>query len=230
MYKQFSTKLKNLSDWSFIITAGPTREWIDPFRFISNPSSGKMGLALAKAASEISSTVKLIHGPIDRTLIPPHIRNTVQVESTQEMCTAVLESLSEKSVLVMAAAPADFTPGEKSDLKIKKSGELTLRLLPTPDILKTVSKYIVQKNLKNVIRVGFAAETHNTHEYAKKKLIEKELDFICLNDISKEGSGFASDTNEITLFSKKGTQRLLRMKSKEELAYDIFEALAGEVL
>jgi phosphopantothenoylcysteine decarboxylase/phosphopantothenate--cysteine ligase len=221
---------KNLSEYKFIITGGPTREWLDPFRFISNPSSGKMGVSIADAAYTFTHNVIFIHGPVDDTLISGKQYQTRLVDTTQSMCTAVLDALSDKAVLIMAAAPVDYTPVERSETKIKKKHTLlTLELKPTPDILKSAVQYSRDKNYKDFITVGFAAETNNTEEYAKKKLIEKELDYICLNNISIDGAGFVSDTNLLTVFSRNGKQYSLPKKTKTELAFDILSIISGGI-
>ncbi|MFW6366827.1 MAG: phosphopantothenoylcysteine decarboxylase [Spirochaetota bacterium] len=220
-------KHSSFSDYSFVVTAGPTREWFDPFRYISNPSSGRMGIAFADAAYSITHNVTLIHGPVCKEQLSGKKYRMIYAESTSEMRDRVIENLTEGTVLVMAAAPADFTPSRRSGTKIKKKdAELTVQLANTPDILMEAGEHITQNGLTDIIRVGFAAETDNIYEYAKKKLIEKGLDFICLNDISKEGSGFSSETNEIILYSKNGEAHHFTKAPKTELAYRILEKIA----
>ncbi len=227
MLEQYIQKLQNLSDYSFIVTAGPTREWLDPFRFISNPSSGKMGIAFADAARTVSGRVTLVHGPVSDKLLDGKEYRKLLVETTEQMRDAVLSLITDNTVLIMAAAPADFTPIEKKQHKIKKGGEpITLLLHSTPDILKCVDRYISERKLQNIIRIGFAAETEELHHYAKKKLREKGLDFICLNDIAQKGAGFAGDTNEIVLFHRSGTEKHFPMDNKTKLAYRILAEIA----
>lgn len=213
-----------------IVTGGPTREWFDPIRFLSNSSTGKMGVAIADEALAEAEEVVFIHGPISESLILDKKYRTVSVESTEDMLNAVLEELTDNSVLVMAAAPADYTPAEKSEVKIKKGdGEIDFRFKRTPDILKNVSAYKNENSLNNLFVVGFAAETNNTEDYALGKLESKGLDMICLNDVSQAGAGFGKDTNIMTVFIKGGGRIELPMQSKNGIAREIIGIINSEL-
>jgi len=208
-----------------IVTGGPTREWLDPVRFISNPSSGRMGIALADAAYERGAEVIFIHGPVDENLLKDKKYLAQKVESTSDMLRAVTSSLTMDSILLMAAAPADYTPVTVSETKIKKSEDkLVLRLKKTPDILKEVAKLRSAGTFKG-ITAGFAAETHDIETYALGKLKDKNLDMICLNDVSREGAGFSAETNIITIFKRDGTRIDLPMMSKREAAERILDEI-----
>ncbi len=215
-----------LNERKAIITGGPTREWLDPVRFISNPSTGKMGVAIADICSERAREIVFIHGPIDQSLVNMKKYRCVSVESTMDMLNAVAGELCENAVLIMAAAPADYSPVLRADRKIKKADEnLTLELKKTPDILKKVAAMKQEGRIGNVFTVGFAAETNNIEEYALKKLSEKNLDMICLNDVSQKGAGFGSDTNIITIFFRNGTRKDLPLISKQEVAARIVDEI-----
>ncbi len=209
---------KLLKGKKVVITAGPTREYIDPVRFISNPSSGKMGYSLAKVAKGMGAEVVLITGKT--CLKPPYGVKTVEVETIEEMKEAVLKEFNSADVYISAAAIGDYTPVKKSSEKIKKGeGILTLELKRTPDILKLAG----EKKKKNQIVVGFAAETENLIENALKKLKKKNLDFIAANDV-KSGV-FGSDENRVYLIDKTG-EKLEISGKKEEVAFKILEAVA----
>ena len=213
-----------------IVTGGPTREWFDPIRYISNASSGKMGVALADEAFRISGNTVFIHGPINEQLVQNRKFRCVSVESTADLLEAVLKELEEPCVLIMAAAPADYTPVEKSEEKIKKSeGDLIINMKRTPDILKNVAEVRAEKGLERIFVVGFAAETNDTENYAKNKLVQKNLDMICLNDVSREGAGFNVDTNIMTLFTRDGSRFELPMMSKEKVAQEILRRIDIEL-
>jgi phosphopantothenoylcysteine decarboxylase / phosphopantothenate---cysteine ligase len=192
-----------------LITAGPTRENIDPVRFISNRSSGKMGYAIADAAYEFGHEVCLITGPV--SLPTPDGIEMVYVESAEDMFYAVEKNLEDSDCLIMAAAVADWTPIECVSHKMKKDDfDGVLKLKRTKDILAEL------KHLKgDRIFVGFAAETDDLVKNANKKLVSKGLDFIVANDISMEGAGFGCDTNIVTIFYADGVAELPQMpKSK----------------
>jgi len=213
-----------------IITGGPTREWIDPVRFISNPSTGKMGVAIADVCAERARETVFIHGPIDSSLLKSRKYRCIAVESTMDMLRAVAGELCENAILVMAAAPADYSPVARSDRKIKKSDEnLLLELKKTPDILREVAAMKRDGRINNVFTVGFAAETNNLEEYALKKLSEKNLDMICLNDVSRSDAGFGSDTNIITIFFRNGPRKDLPLISKHEVAARIVEEIESRL-
>ncbi len=216
----------SLTDKKIIVTGGPTREWLDPVRFLSNPSTGKMGAAIADAAFEKSNNVVFIHGSIDSSLVEKKKYRSVSVETTDDMLNAVLTELEDNSILVMAAAPADYTAKSISKEKMKKTGDnLTIEMKRTPDILKNVYDYGKTNNL-NIFTVGFAAETNDVENYAKGKLISKKLNMICLNDVSAEGTGFAVDTNSIIIFKKNGDKIEFPILSKKETAINII----GEII
>ncbi len=177
-----------------LITAGPTREPIDPVRYIGNRSSGKMGYALAEAALRRGANVILVSGPT--ALHAPAGADVVHVETAEAMRQAVLKRLPEASVVVKAAAVADYRPKQKAEMKIKRSGELALELEPTTDILAEVAR----KRDSQII-IGFAAETDNVLENARKKLTAKSVDAIVMNDVSRKGIGMDSDRNAVTILT-----------------------------
>ncbi|MEL7601763.1 MAG: bifunctional phosphopantothenoylcysteine decarboxylase/phosphopantothenate--cysteine ligase CoaBC, partial [Bacillota bacterium] len=183
----------DLAGKRILVTAGPTREAIDPVRFLSNRSSGKMGFAIAEAAARRGASVRLIAGPVQ--LPTPLGVEREDIVSSAELCAAVERAFPACDALIMAAAPADFTIPEISEQKIKKHGEgLTLSLTPTADILARVGERKTHQVL-----MGFAAETQELERNAKDKLARKRLDFIAANDVTAPGVGFAGDTNAVTL-------------------------------
>jgi phosphopantothenoylcysteine decarboxylase/phosphopantothenate--cysteine ligase len=219
---------QNLRGKKVVVTAGPTRENLDPVRFLSNRSSGKMGYAIAVEAAARGAEVVLISGPTN--LSTPSGATRVDVVSAQQMLEAVLQHAPGCDVLIAAAAPADFAPAQFSAQKIKKrallstdgeSGVLPLQLAPTPDILATVAKD--KKSSQRFI--GFAAETNSDLEEAKRKLQDKNLDAICFNDITQEGAGFDGDTNCVTWISPAETE-VWPLLSKREVATKICERVA----
>ena len=178
-----------------VITAGPTREALDPVRYISNHSSGKMGFALATAAVDAGARVTLISGPVN--LETPQRLERINVISAQEMLTTSQKAAEHADVFIACAAVADYRPAEIEQHKIKKSGdEITLTLIKNPDIVATIA---AMKN--KPFTVGFAAETQNLEDYARGKLQRKNLDMIIANDVSNTGIGFNSDNNAVTLFT-----------------------------
>ena len=202
-----------------LVTAGATREYLDPVRFITNGSSGKMGYALAEAAIRRGAKVHLVSG--HATVNPPTSVEFCHVDSTQEMHNAVLQRFKETDIVVMAAAPTDFRPIEFKPHKIKKqSNNLTLKLEKNPDIAKTLGETKSHQFL-----VCFAAETNDVIENAKEKLIKKNCDLIVANDILAEGAGFATDTNIVTLLDKAGNCEQLPCLSKLEVADAIFDRI-----
>ncbi|MCU0845332.1 MAG: phosphopantothenoylcysteine decarboxylase [Spirochaetes bacterium] len=221
----------SLRDSKIIVTGGPTREWIDPVRYISNASSGKMGVALADAAHAMSGDTVFIHGPMDRSLLEGRPYRIVGVESTEELLGAVINELSGGAVLIMAAAPADYRPAERATLKIKKKSDaLRIDLVRNPDILKTVaSRKAADPSLAGLFVVGFAAETHDVEAYALSKLEEKDLDMICLNDVAKEGAGFSADTNIVVVFTRGGGRFDFPLMTKKDLAAGILEKVEIEL-
>ena len=213
--------MSSLNIRKVVVTSGPTREFFDPIRYLSNPSTGKMGYFIAKAAFDMDYKVVFISGPV----LPPYNfvkgAKNVSVVSTQDMQNAVLKEVGSDSVLIMAAAPADFKPERRSPQKLKKKETKTLRLYPNKDILEEVNKMSREKRLENLTLIGFAAETHNLKEYSLKKLESKNLDIIFLNDLSKENSGFQVDTNQLRVFRKDGTNEKWPLSSKKDLGRKI---------
>jgi len=186
---------QDLSGETVLITAGPTREKIDPVRYLTNRSSGRMGYALAEGAARRGARVLLVSGPT--SLTPPGAAEVTRVESTEEMRDAVLRFLPQASIVIKTAAVADYRPKSTAGQKIKRKGPMTLELEATPDILKELSS----KKTSQII-VGFAAETENVLENARQKLLGKNLDAIVVNDVSREGIGFDSDRNAVTIITR----------------------------
>ncbi len=182
-----------------VVTAGGTREPIDPVRYVGNRSSGKMGIAIALAAAARGAVVTLV-----TTVQPPSASagiTVVAVETAEEMNAAVRAALPGAAVLVMAAAVADYRPAQVAAQKMKKTGALTLNLVPTVDILQALATDPLRQG---VLVVGFAAETHDAERHAARKLSEKRLDLIVLNDVSRPGIGMGSDDNEVSVFDAGG--------------------------
>ncbi|MEI7832715.1 MAG: bifunctional phosphopantothenoylcysteine decarboxylase/phosphopantothenate--cysteine ligase CoaBC [bacterium] len=216
---------KDLTGVQVLVTAGPTREFIDPVRYISNPSTGKMGYALARAAAAHGAQVTLVSGPVNLPAVPGVTQ--INVVSNAEMAAAVLAIAGEADIIIAAAAPADFTPRTTATQKIKKHGVTgeTLELLPTTDILATVG---ASKHPGQLI-VAFAAETERLEEYAAEKLTRKNADVIIANDVTAPGAGFAADTNSAVLLTRDGSRVELKMQSKDAMAEQIIEFLVGMV-
>lgn len=212
-------KKKDLVGEKLLITAGPNREPLDPVRYLSNRSSGKMGYALARAAIRRGAEVALISGPTE--LEPPAGARLTSITTAAEMRHAVLEEFSGCTALIMAAAVSDYRPVDFARKKIKRGeGPIELRLEPNPDILKEIS---ARKNGKML--VGFAAETGELVTNAAKKLKDKNLDMIVANNVSEAGAGFDVDTNVATILDRAGTVRSLPLMSKDELAEQILDHL-----
>ncbi len=209
---------------TIMITAGPTREELDPVRFISNHSSGKMGYALARAAQHRGARVILVSGPVQ--LQQPFGVELIAVTSAQEMHSAVMERVEECSVVIKAAAVADYAPTERHEEKIKKnSAGVSLQLVKTPDILAELGTLN-----KRPFLVGFAAETGNLAEFATRKLHGKNADMIIANDVSQCDAGFNVDTNRVSLFFRDGRQKELELMTKELLANVILDQITAELL
>jgi len=212
---------KDLAGETVLVTAGPTREAVDPVRYLSNRSSGKMGYALAEAAMRRGARVILVSGPV--SLDPPQNAEFVPVRTAEEMRAAVLERLPQATVVMMAAAVADYRAAKPATQKIKRSsGPMTLELAPTPDILAEVA---AQKGNRTL--VGFAAETADLAENARAKLARKDVDLVVANDVSREGAGFDVDTNIVTLVRRDGTQAELPQMSKLDLATRLLDEVAA---
>ncbi len=214
-----------MTDVRVVVSAGGTQEAIDPVRFIGNHSSGKMGYALAQAASDRGADVVLIHGPT--SLAKVYGVEDVAVESAEKMCAAVLEAVSDADALIMAAAVADYRPATNTAHKIKKSDRtMNLNLVRTQDILSAVAKNRDGNNrLKAVI--GFAAETESLVANARDKLSRKRLDLIVANNVSSDDSGFSVDTNRVTLIDSAGKADELPLLQKQEVAEIIIDRLMG---
>jgi phosphopantothenoylcysteine decarboxylase/phosphopantothenate--cysteine ligase len=215
-----------LAGKKIVVTAGATREPIDPVRFISNHSSGKMGIAIARAAWRRGADVTLIAGHVDVPL-PSEIR-TMQVETVQAMSRSVAEVLPSADVLIMAAAPADFRPAKEAQQKIKKlrgKGAPKIELEETEDILKST----ISKRKKKSLIVGFALETTDGIRNAREKLKTKDLDLVVLNDATEPGAGFGVDTNRVTVIGRNGKEETLDLMSKTDLAEILLDRVEAEL-
>jgi len=220
----------SLKNRKLIVTGGPTREWLDPVRFISNPSTGKMGAALAEAGAARCTETVFIHGAIDANLYKGKPFRELSVDTTQEMLSAIKSELVPYSLLIMAAAPADYAPVSVSPVKIKKEEvEMQLLLKKTPDILKNIAEGVKKGEFSHIFTVGFAAETNNAEEYAIGKLKDKSLDMICLNDVSQNGAGFGADTNIIVIYAKDGYKLQLPLLSKRDTAEIILDSIEEQM-
>jgi phosphopantothenoylcysteine decarboxylase/phosphopantothenate--cysteine ligase len=208
---------RDLEGLTVLITAGPTCEDLDPVRFLTNRSSGKMGYAVAEAAARRGARVILVSGPT--SLDAPAGVHRIDVRTADEMHRAVAEKFPECSIAIFAAAVADYRPVAKSEQKIKRDKEpVTLSLQPTTDILASMAK-----NKGDRLIVGFAAETQGVAENARKKLVAKNADMIVANDVTAEGAGFDHDTNIVTLFARDGRDLPLPRMSKSEVAQRILD-------
>ncbi len=206
----FNTPLP-LEGKKVIVTAGPTRENIDPVRFISNRSSGKMGFAIAKQVRDLGGNVILISGPVSLADIPEV--KMIKVESSLEMQKTVLRNISRADYIFMTAAVSDYTPSIKFTSKMKRSNEnLVLNLEPAPDILKSIF------NEKKAIKIAFALETENGEKEALRKMKDKNTDFVVLNYANEKGAGFDSNTNHVIIFDKNGHSFELKKDRKDRIA------------
>lgn len=211
----------DLAGQHVVVTAGPTREALDPVRFLSNPSSGRQGLALAQAALDRGADVTLIAGPI--ALPTPVGVERIDVTSAQEMGDATLSACAGADVLLMAAAVADYRPADVAQHKIKKgTGDLSLRLTRTPDILATVAQQRAESNFPRVV-VGFAAESQQLAQNAQAKLAAKGLDLIAANDIKAQDAGFGASDNRVLLIERSGEIQHLPLMSKAAVAEAILD-------
>ena len=212
-------RTRDMEGLRVLVTAGPTVERIDPVRYLTNDSSGKMGYALAQAAHDRGALVTLLTGPVQ--IAPPQGVSVVPVTSTQSLYDAMLARCGEQDIIVQAAAPADYRVEHPFAQKLKKrEGEpLMLALVENPDIARAVG----ERKQPGQVLVGFAAETQNVLENARGKLLSKHLDLIVANDVTAEGAGFGTDTNIVTLISHGGTETLPLM-SKREVAHRIWDA------
>jgi phosphopantothenoylcysteine decarboxylase/phosphopantothenate--cysteine ligase len=215
---------KDLVGKKILVTAGPTIEPIDPVRFISNPSSGKMGFALARAAEHRGAEVTLISGPTH--LADPMNVTTIRVRTAEEMADHVFQQMENADVIIKSAAVSDYRPQESQVHKIKKGkNELVLRLQQNKDILKALGR-----KKKHQVLVGFAAETKDLEKNATQKLVEKNLDIIAGNLVGSSDSGFESDSNTVTLFFKDGTRESLPTMEKLEVAHILLDRIIAKVL
>jgi phosphopantothenoylcysteine decarboxylase/phosphopantothenate--cysteine ligase len=211
---------RDLEGQTVLLTAGPTQEDLDPVRFLTNRSSGRMGYAVAEAAAQRGAKVILVTGPT--ALDTPTGVTRVDVRTATEMLHSVEEKFSDATIAIFAAAVADYRPAEAASRKIKKTaGDITLRLEPNPDILATMAR----KKGHRLI-VGFAAETDKVAENARKKLTDKNADLIVANDVTAEGAGFDIDTNVVTLFARDGRDLALPKLTKREVAHRILDEVA----
>jgi phosphopantothenoylcysteine decarboxylase / phosphopantothenate---cysteine ligase len=210
---------QDLSGETVLITAGPTREKIDPVRYLTNRSSGRMGYALAEAALRRGARVLLISGPT--AINPPSAAELTRVESAEQMGNAVLRLLPESTIIVMTAAVADYRVKDPAAQKIKRKGPMSLDLQPTPDILKEIAS----KKTAQLV-VGFAAETANALENASQKLTAKSLDMIVVNDVSRGGVGFDSDRNAVTILMRDEHQSIdVPETTKWEVAHRVLDQI-----
>jgi len=204
----------------FVVTAGPTREAIDPVRFLSNRSSGKMGYAIAEAAVAAGHDVKLISGPA--SIAPPEGAEFISITTSDELHDQVHRAVRECDVLVMCAAVSDYKPAVVAPRKIKKQkAPFALELIPTRDILASLPG-----ENRNYLVVGFAAETHDLESNALKKLREKNCDAIVANDVSQPDSGMESDDNAVTIFFKNGETKSISRASKKIIARELVKIIS----
>ncbi len=219
----FSTNNKFLDGKNILITGGPTREYIDSVRFISNPSTGKMGIALAKSAKKLGGNVKLILGPT--SILPPTNIDTTSVISSENMKKAVFEQFDWADIVIMSAAVEDIKPTNKILNKIKKTDiPKSINLTKTEDILLKLGE---QK--QNQLLVGFSVETENTIKNSINKLIKKNLDFIILNNPNESGAGFGNDTNRVTIITKNEEIIEKELMTKDELSDEIFKIISNNL-
>ena len=212
---------KDLAGKKILVTAGATREAIDPVRFITNHSSGKMGAAIAKAAARRGAQVTLVHGAME--IAEPMFLENIAVVSAQDMYEAVTLRAAEQDIIIKAAAVADYTPETTAECKIKKKdSDMSIPLKRTKDILKALG----ESKREGQLICGFSMETENVLENSSKKLTSKNCDMICANSLRTEGAGFGTDTNVITLITKDGADELPIM-SKDEAAHRILDKLKG---
>jgi len=215
-----ANEMKPLSGKKVLVTAGPTKEKIDPVRFITNHSTGKMGYAIAEEAAKMGAEVTLISGEVP--LAAPKNVNVVKVRSAQDMFEAVMNEYENQDIIVKSASVADYRPKLVHDQKMKKKdGDLSIELERTIDILKTLG----ERKTSQVL-VGFAAETEKVEEYAKQKLEKKNADMIVANNVAVEGAGFGTDTNIVTMYKRDGNKVELPIMSKHEVAREILSESA----
>ncbi len=217
---ELSEQRKDLAGKRVLVSAGPTEEPLDPLRYLTNRSSGKMGYAVAIAAARRGAEVTLVSGPT--TIEKPRSVNLVHVRTADEMCAAVVERAESQDAVIMAAAVADYRPLSAADHKLKKGADtLTLEMEKTADILKTLGA------ARPPVLIGFAVETRNGLEYARGKLAEKDLDLIVYNDITADGAGFGVDTNVVTFIQRDGRSQEYPLQLKAEVADNLITEVAA---
>lgn len=220
--QHFTPKKLPLQGKKVVVTAGPTIERIDPVRYVSNFSSGKMGYSMAEAARDLGAETVLISGPV--ALNKPTGIQVIDIESAEEMYEAVRSQFDDADMVIKSAAVADYKPASIHDQKMKKSDDdAVIEMTRTTDILKTIGALKQQQ-----ILVGFAAETEDVLAYGQKKLQKKNLDYIIVNDVTDPGGGFGSDTNVVTLLSKNGTAQSFEQMAKPQLAKQLLELIITE--
>jgi phosphopantothenoylcysteine decarboxylase/phosphopantothenate--cysteine ligase len=208
-----------------LVTAGPTRESLDPIRFISNRSTGRMGYALAAEAAARGASVVLVSGPTPGLQVPPGNVERVPVETAEEMHAAVLGRAGGVDVVVKAAAVADWRPARVSPRKLKKGdGEPQLTLSPTQDILQAL---LASRKDGRPLLVGFAAETDDVQARAREKLTRKPVDLLVVNDVSDSQSGFGTETNRVTILTPEGDEEALPLLTKREVAARVFARVSA---
>lgn len=213
---------KSLQGKRVLITAGPTHEQIDPVRYISNYSTGKMGYAIARLCQKRGAIVTIVSGPSAESFTAEGESELVRVTSAQEMAENTIQRFAEADITILTAAVADFTPTETATSKIKREKEnLTLMLRPTQDIAAELGKRKTEKQLL----IGFALETDNEESNAKGKLERKGLDMIVLNSLRDAGAGFGHDTNKVTIYTREGKETTYPLKSKQAVARDIIDEI-----
>ncbi|MCR5113391.1 MAG: bifunctional phosphopantothenoylcysteine decarboxylase/phosphopantothenate--cysteine ligase CoaBC [Acholeplasmatales bacterium] len=216
---EYATKNDSFKGKKVLITAGPTREAIDPVRYITNHSTGKMGYAIAKAAYLSGADVTIVSGPVE--IKPFHGVNVIPVKSANDMFNAVKDNYKDFDVIIMSAAVADYTPTTYVDSKIKKSdGDMKIELSRTTDILK----FVGENKGENQLLIGFSMETDNLIENSAKKLKSKNADMICANSLNGNKTGFGTDTNLVTVITKNKTEEL-PFGTKEEVAFEILKQI-----
>ena len=219
---QYATCKKTLSGKKVVVSAGPTQESIDPVRYITNHSSGKMGYAIAKAARNMGADVTLVSGPTN--LKKPYGVNVINIKSAEDMYNAMIKEADDASMIIMSAAVADYTPATVADEKMKKNDdELSIELNRTKDILFELG----QNKKQDQLICGFAMETQDLIENATKKLLKKNCDMIVANHLKTEGAGFKGDTNVVSMITIHGIKEY-GLLTKEELAYEIIHQLVKE--
>jgi phosphopantothenoylcysteine decarboxylase/phosphopantothenate--cysteine ligase len=217
---------KNFAGKKVLISAGPTLEPIDPVRFVSNHSSGKMGYAVARAAEMRGASVTLVTGPV--SLDPPVGVETVPVQTCREMADAMLSKMDDADIIIQVAAVADFRPDRQEALKIKKQSDqdgMTLTLVQNPDILRSMG----ERKRPDQFLVGFAAETHDLAANAVKKIKKKNLDMIAANIVGGKDTGFQADTNEMTVFFKDGSQTDIPLTDKSAVAHKLLDIILARL-